>query len=110
MNRYTYEKWDKISSVNGLEAQEWLRENHHLREGNVYLIKDNGIIIALQNVEILKRSYNMLDSSDDIIMDEHIKLVKAEQQDRNEYYANAYKEQLAETAQAKLLLMKEGLL
>lgn len=109
MDRFSYEKWDKISPVNDIPASEWLGNNFHLRNGDVYLIKDCNVVSYIESIDCLKRSYNIVESTDEDVLAEFIKLKELDL-DRNDYYFNEYNATKKELFQTKLILMKEGLI
>ena len=51
---YTYEMWDKKSSINGVEAEEILNKSNFLKDGDVFLVLKNGVVTNIESVNIIK--------------------------------------------------------
>lgn len=51
---YTYEMWDKKSRINGVEAEEILNKSKFLKDGDVFLVFKNGVVINIESINIIK--------------------------------------------------------
>lgn len=110
MRKYRYEIWDKKTSLLGNDAEMWLNDFPHLKNGEVVIIFVNDNIEQIQNLNFIKTELD-LDNSYTLeeIMNQYINNIINEREQKPEYiYKNT--ELKKELYQAKLTMMKEGLI
>lgn len=106
---FSYEKWDKISPIADDSAENWLKNNFHLRNGNVYLIKINDMVSSVESINVLKRIYHSNNETDEYVLNTHIKVLESGL-DAESYLKKKYDELNNQLLESKLILMKEGLI
>ena len=60
---FSYEIWDKKSDIKGFPASYWLKENSHLREGDVFLVKQSGTVFYVESVDVMRANLLMPENS-----------------------------------------------
>lgn len=60
---FSYEIWDKKSGIKGYPASYWLDNNPHLREGDVFLVKQSGTVFYVESVDVMRATLLMPENS-----------------------------------------------
>jgi len=55
--------WDKKSKINGVDASQVLNSNKHFINNTVVLFIENGTVVRIEDVEILKSVYKLTGSN-----------------------------------------------
>lgn len=81
----TYKIWDKQESINGIEAELVIESNRIHPDDEIFLIEDNGRVIAIETVSIIKSVYN-LDSSlnAEQVAEEYLRINKEQEESKKE--------------------------
>lgn len=110
MREYTYKVWDKKTPFLNKSAEQWLIDFPHLRNGDSVLILIDGNIEQIYNLNLIRID---LDLRPDVPLDEVMhqfidNLVNEREQEP--VYVHKNTELKKELYQAKLTMMKEGLI
>ena len=61
--------WDKKSAINGVEAEEILKDNFLAKARKVFLISDdNDIVLRIESVDVIKQNHYLQDKTDDEVI------------------------------------------
>lgn len=60
---FNYEMWNKKSDIKGFSAEYWLENNSHLREGDVFLVKQSGLVTSVESVDVMRATLLMSENS-----------------------------------------------
>lgn len=110
MKEYKYRIWDKQSSVLGREAQEWLKLHPHLQCSEVFIVNIDGIDRHIENLNNIRIALDLgIDKTDEEVIEQYIdNIINGREQEP--VYVQKNTELKTELFQAKLTLMKEGLI
>lgn len=109
MKEYKYRMWDKKTEIRGSSAENWLKENPHLRVDPVFIVSVDGIDTYLENIVFTRSILDMPGSTDEEVIQQFIdNLINEVEQEPAYIHKNT--ELKKELYQAKLTLMKEGLI
>lgn len=93
---YKYKMWDKKSNIDNINAKQFLEENPHLQNSDVFLVIKNGVIDQIQSVDVIRKniynSENMTSeevakfytSNIELSLEDKISILEAEQEKQNE--------------------------
>ncbi len=73
----TLEKWDKVSSINGVLAERVLNSNPSYANAEIYLIKNNNRVERIENVSII-RSNTGYEGTDEEVMQQYVDKINAD--------------------------------
>lgn len=109
MRKYSYRVWDKESSINNRSAKKWLELYPYFQDGDVIVISVDEVDSEVLNFSSIKSILDMHKATQEEVMTQYINNLINEREQEPVYIQNN-NELKMELSQAKLLLMKEGLL
>lgn len=110
MREYTYQIWDKKTPFLNKSAEQWLVDFPHLRNGDSVLILVDGNIEQIYNLNLIRMDLDLRPSVPvEEVMEQYMEnLINGREQEP--LYVHKNTELKTELYQAKLTLMKEGLI
>lgn len=109
MRKYSYRVWDKESSINNRSSKKWLELYPYFQDGDVIVISVDEVDSEVLNFSSIKSILDMHQATQEEVMTQYINNLINEVEQEPIYIQNN-NELKMELSQAKLLLMKEGLL
>lgn len=108
MRDYKYRIWDKQSDLLGRGAKEWMELHPHLHNGKVFVVSINDIDRHVENLDSTRLTLDVSGSDEEVMQQYVDNLINEREQEPLYVHKNA--ELKTELFQAKLTLMKEGLI
>lgn len=109
MRKYEYRMWDKETVLKGREPSEWLRLHPHLKDGKVFIVNIDGEDAEIHTVGTARSLLDMGSATDEEVIQQFIdNLINDREQEP--VYIQKNTELKKELYQAKLTMMKEGLI
>lgn len=109
MRKYEYRIWDKKTEIKGRTASKWLELYPEFNNGEVFVVAVDGIDFHINNLDSIRSTLDMNANTNEEVMQQFVdNLINDREQEPIYVHENA--ELKTELSQAKLLLMKEGLL
>lgn len=109
MRNYSYRVWDKESPIKNRSAERWLELYPYFKDGDVMIISVDEVDEEVFNFSTIKNVLDMHQASQEEVMTQYIKnLINEVEQEP--VYVQKNTELKKELYQAKLTLMKEGLI
>lgn len=109
MRKYSYRVWDKESPVKGRSAEKWLDLYPYFKDGDVIIISIDEVDAEVLNFSTIRSILDMHQASQEEVMAQYINNLKNEVE-QEPVYVQKNTELKRELYQAKLTLMKEGLI
>lgn len=109
MRKYSYRVWDKESPIKNRSAERWLELYPYFQDGEVIIISVDDVDAEVLNFNFIRNMLDMHQATQEEVMTQYINNLINEVEQEPIYIQNN-NELKMELSQAKLLLMKEGLL
>lgn len=107
--KYKYRIWDKLSPVNNRTAEKWLELYPYFNLGDVFIVTIDGNDAELHNIDFIRNQLDMPYATDEEVMRQYVDNIINERE-QEPVYVQKNAELKKELFQAKLTLMKEGLI
>lgn len=109
MRNYSYRVWDKESPIKNRSAERWLELYPYFKQGEVIVISIDEVDTEVLNLSSIRNILDMHQASQEEVMTQYINnLINEVEQEP--VYVQKNTELKKELYQAKLTLMKEGLI